>query len=475
MNRIYTKVMRIPAIASAMLVSLSGITSCSDKIDISGNMDSSALENSMAVYGYLKVPGNPRMCVTELRDTPVTVPVQASLTNRCGFIAGFRIEPTPDEDLVAAYNLSHSTDFEILPETNFSIEDDGVVAIAPGDQDSYTLDLTVSPDGLVPGQTYLLPVKLSGQDVQISGTDGIRYFLFKAMGETPSTAKPSGIVSIVYVEVNGYNPLNAGEWTMASSGKQLFDIVNIFAANIKFDESTGRPYLSFNPNIKAILDGREKYIRPLQEKGMKVCLTILPDHDGVGFANLTDEDIRVFAAELKSVVDTYGLDGVDFDDEYAEYTGYDRPGFEEPTSVPYAKLCYEVKKIMPDKLCTLYFIGSATQGFNDDIEGMEPGDFIDYSYYSSYGSWSMAYEVIKGMEKNQWGPYSWDMNDYGEEWMMTDQVRSGGYGVQVYYDLRPANDPNVPAGNYEHTLNIITRDLYDDEVTHSGINHQKDW
>lgn len=295
-------------------------------------------------------------------------------------------------------------------------------------------------------------------------------------GELPSTAKESGIVSIAYIEVNGFNPLNAGEWTLATSGKQFFDIVNIFAANIKFDDKTGRVYLSLNKNVQGLLDNRDRYVKPLQDKGMKVCLTVLPDHDGVGFANLTDEDIRSFAAEIKSVVTAYGLDGVDFDDEYAEYSSHDLPGFISPAnSLPYSKLCYEVKRIMPDKLCTVYFIGSATEGFLTDIEGMEPGDFIDYSYYAQYGSWSEAYTMIKGMRKEQWGPYSWDMNDYGEEWMMTDRVKSDGYGVQVCYDLRAANDPNVSAGKYQYTLNVISRDIYGEDVVHSGKNHTKDW
>lgn len=479
MEKRYMKgIISIPLVAAVMAAAGISVNSCSETIDIPGNVDPSSLENSLAVKGFLKVPDNPRMKVVELRTEPVTIHLQAALSNTCSSIAEFTFNTSMYGSLATAYNQEHGTSFEALPESCLTLEDRGVAAVAPGDRESYIVDLKIVPDGLETGKTYILPVTLvcSTPEVTVSEEDKVTYFLIKALGERPSAAKASGIVSIVYVEVNGYNPLNAGEWTLTTSGKPLFDIVNIFAANIKFDESTGRPYLSFNPNVKAILSGRDKYIKPLQDKGMKVSLSVLPDHDGVGFANLTDADIRTFAAELKSVVETYGLDGVDFDDEYGEYSSHNRPGFEDPGSLPYAKLCYEVKRIMPDKLCTVYFIGSATEGFETDIEGMEPGDFIDYSYFSSYGSWSEAYMTIKGMERNQWGPYPWDMTDFASAGsIMTSQVRSGGYGVQVFYDLRTSDDPNVPSGRYESTFNLMCPILYDEGATHSGIDHEKDW
>ena len=262
------------------------------------------------------------------------------------------------------------------------------------------------------------------------------------MGDIPSTDKGNNIVTICYVECNKYNPLNAGEWTLRNSGKQLIDIVHLFAANINFNKETGRVYVKLNKNLQYILNHKDKYIKPLQDKGMKVCLSILGDHDGSGVANLSDEDARYFAAELKAIVDAYSLDGVDFDDEWSEYDKYPLPGFPKRGPYPYARLCYETKRAMPDKLCTVYYIGACipapaigANGFNMQIEGMNPGDFIDYSYYAQYGSWSDGWNTIKGMKKSQWGPYSLDIQ---ESWpYMMDQTVKGGYGVQILYDLRP--------------------------------------
>jgi chitinase len=53
---------------------------------------------------------------------------------------------------------------------------------------------------------------------------------------------------------------------------------------------------------------------------MKVVLTILGNHQGAGICNFpTREAARDFAQQLANTVNTYGLDGIDFDDEYSEY------------------------------------------------------------------------------------------------------------------------------------------------------------
>lgn len=41
--------------------------------------------------------------------------------------------------------------------------------------------------------------------------------------------------------------------------------------------------------------------------------------NGVGLANLSKETAISVAKEIKYYVETYGLDGVDFDDEWADY------------------------------------------------------------------------------------------------------------------------------------------------------------
>lgn len=468
-NSIHSRAFRFaPAVLSGILA----MVSCSEAIDVHTDIDDSRLGGLAGVSAILNIADAPRTGIIEMRLEPVELQAQISLTGKYSSIADFSV--TVDGGLAAEYNGEHGTDFKAFPAECISMEDEGNILVAPGDVKSYDFSITLTPDdNVTAGETYILPLVLSSKNTDIS-VGGTKYLLIKALGEIPSTAKASGIKTICYVEVNGFNPLNALTWKLATSGTQLIDIVNIFSANIKFNSETGRAYLSLNPNVKHILDNRDKYIKPLQDAGMKVCLTILPDHDGVGVSNLTDEDIRLFVAELKAVVEAYGLDGIDYDDEYAEYTTHSIPGFPEASSERYSKLCYETKMAMPDKLCTVYFIGSITAGgFMSDIDGLEPGDYVDYSYYAQYGSWSSAYTFIKGMEKKQWGPYSVDMNN--ASLYMFDNVRNEGYGIQVIYDLRAENDPNVVPGSYKTTLNTIATKLYDENIMHTGVNYTKDW
>lgn len=462
------------AIAAAGMLPL---VSCTEAIETDLAGDTSRLENTMTVLGYCNVLDNPRLAAMEVRTEPVTIRLQAALTNRHNAIVDFSFIPEPSDDLMDEYNSQHETSFKALPAENVTLEDNGRIAIAPGDRVSYEFDMTVSPDGLDEG-TYVLPLRVTTESVKVSAADTVKYFVFKMLGDRPSAAKESGIVTICYVE-SGYNPLNAGEWTLATSGKPLFDIVNLFAADIKFNEETGRVYINFNSNIEAMLQNRDKYIRPLQEKGIKVGLTFLPNGDGVGQSNLTDADIKTLAAEIKSIMETYDLDVVDFDEEHAGYTENPQPGFEDNGPLPYEKLCYEVKRLLPDRLLTVYYIGSGmTNGFPYDVNGVEPGDFIDYAYWSMYMSYdySNGWSKIKGMEKSQYGPYPFAFGPDGGEMYEPNlkQVRDEGYGVQIVYNL-DVKDGNEAKGNYESKLGQISRALYDEEIRHSGINHGVDW
>ncbi|MDN5423719.1 MAG: hypothetical protein L0G07_09960, partial [Chryseobacterium sp.] len=115
---------------------------------------------------------------------------------------------------------------------------------------------------------------------------------------------PTGIC---YVEVNNNNILNAGSYKLQTSGNYLFNVVNIFAANINYDTGRGRAYLSNNNNVTKVLTNADTYIKPLQNKGMKVVLTILGNHQGAGFCNFpTREAAKDFALQLAHTVNTYG-------------------------------------------------------------------------------------------------------------------------------------------------------------------------
>jgi len=166
----------------------------------------------------------------------------------------------------------------------------------------------------VTGKTGTAPAAGSGLDKTIAGTD-------------------QKVKTAVYIEVNDRNPLNAGSYIL-EDGSYLFDYVIIFAANIRsrncaleIDQSHGctlsGPHLHLNENVRYILQNRNKYIVPLQQKGIKVLLGLLGDHDGIGFGAMTDTEIDEFIASVKAGVELYHLDGIDFDDEWASREDWD--------------------------------------------------------------------------------------------------------------------------------------------------------
>jgi hypothetical protein len=150
------------------------------------------------------------------------------------------------------------------------------------------------------------------------------------------------VKTAVYIEVNDHNPLNAGAYTL-EDGTPLFDYVILFAANIrtrncatetdmKHGCTKSGPHVHLNENVRYILENRQEYIVPLQNKGIKVLLGLLGDHDGITFASMNDTDRATFIADLKNEVEHYHLDGVDFDDEWGSKE--DWGGWGENYTVP---------------------------------------------------------------------------------------------------------------------------------------------
>lgn len=112
------------------------------------------------------------------------------------------------------------------------------------------------------------------------------------------------------MEVNDTNPLNNLSFTLKSNGKPLVDALIIFSANINYNAETGRVYIFNNENVQALLDNREHYLKPLQDRGMKIILGLLGNHDRSGVANMSKETAQAFAQEVKAMCDAYQLDGI---------------------------------------------------------------------------------------------------------------------------------------------------------------------
>jgi len=269
--------------------------------------------------------------------------------------------------------------------------------------------------------------------------------------QSATTVKP-GPLSVVYVEVNSNNILNSGCYTLLNSGQQLFDIAIIFAANINYDAIHHRAIEYNNENVTKVLQNKNTYIKPLQDKGIKVLLSILGNHQGAGISNFTSRTaIKDFAKQLRDTVNFYGLDGIDFDDEYADY-GVN--GLPQPNDSSFTMLLAACRQLMPNKILSFYYYGPATNKMV--YKGIEAGRFLNYSWNAIYGTFNPP--AVPGMSKSQLAPAAVWVNNTRPSTAksLATQTINGGYGAYLYYDLTKQNNSGYFSG--------ITNILYGDST-----------
>ncbi|WP_370901018.1 endo-beta-N-acetylglucosaminidase H [Chryseobacterium gossypii] len=269
-------------------------------------------------------------------------------------------------------------------------------------------------------------------------------------------AQPLNPLGVCYVEVNSNNILNVGSYTLQNSHKQLFDVAIIFAANINYDVSKNRAYVSNNNNVTKVLNDVNTYVKPLQQKGIKVLLDILGNHQGAGICNFPNQQAaRDFALQIAHTVYTYGLDGVDLDDEYA---GYGNNGTGLPNDSSFVMLLQELKAAMPDKLITFYYYGEAIsrQTYNGD----KAGNYINYSWNAMYSTYSVP--NVPPLNKTKLSPAATWIGNTPTSTLanLATNTKNDAYGVFMWYDLKGNN-----VANYLSTASNI---LYNENTQLSG-------
>ena len=242
-------------------------------------------------------------------------------------------------------------------------------------------------------------------------------------------------VMAVYVETNDVNPLNAGDYYFTDNSKKFIDILELFAANIHKETVNGqvRPTLYLNDKLTNVLEngGVATYVSPLQTMGISVLLTILGDHQGIGVANMNETQADQFGTILAAVVKHYGLNGIGFDDEYADYT----PGTVNNTS--YSQIITKLHQLMPTgKLITVF-----DWGFTNTINSTA-ASYIDYAYHGYFGSYVTS-SNITGMNKERWSPVSFNLGNYISPTTAQNyasRAKNEGYGAMMDFNLRTRND-----------------------------------
>lgn len=376
-------------LGALFFVGASLCSSCADDLEIGKQFDESTLDGIYENCAFLADgKSNKSINVVELYTEKYSTLVKMNLTKEITSSSSAKV--LIDESYLATYNQLHGTDFEMFPGTLVALANNGVLQIANGKTKEMEVEVTITADDKLEAEkTYALPLAVveSSSDITIKDEESRHcVYLIKDMRKSGDVFKGEDVVKgFLFFEVNDVNPLNALSFQL-ENGKYLWDVVVLFAANINYDAEAGRPYVKCNPNVQYLLDNNETLLQPLRKRGIKVLLGILGNHDVAGVAQLSKQGAKDFARELAQYCKAYNLDGANFDDEYSTEPGpddLDNPAITTHGREAAARLCYETKLVMPDKLVTVFDYG-AMYG-ETIVDGVDVKNWIDI-VVPNYGS-----------------------------------------------------------------------------------------
>lgn len=308
-----------------------------------------------------------------------------------------------DESLVEKFNAVHETELQMLPAANYSFPDGATLTVAKDNVRSATKKILIKESGLAAGD-YLLPlnVVVDGEEpVSLWQTMYYRINIREPqMGDGELNADK--VFAVFYLNTSVYDPRLADDYYLTKADATTYqdlwyrtigNIVNLRTVFVDYDAASERAILKLTSDMQYICANLTTYIRPLQDKGRKVCICIEGGGKGFGFCNLTDAQIDDFAAQVKALINEYGFDGVNLWDRNS---GYGKEGMPVINTTSYPKLIVALRKALAeDKLLTLTDHMEPTEYFWDTTAtgGIEVGKYLDYAW-SGYCDNNMLVQIV---------------------------------------------------------------------------------
>jgi hypothetical protein len=178
-----------------------------------------------------------------------------------------------------------------------------------------------------------------------------------------------------------------------------------------------------------------------------VSLSILGNHQGAGIADFASPEAAAgFAAQVADVVERYGLDGVDLDDEYSDYgVG----GTAQPNDRSVGWLISALRAELPDAVLSFYDIGPASASLATEDPAVNAQ--LDLAWNPYYGSWRVP--AIPGLGRERLSPAAVDVQATSTKTTRALAKRTvrEGYGVFLTYDL-PDDDRSAFVSTFTRVL-----------------------
>lgn len=178
---------------------------------------------------------------------------------------------------------------------------------------------------------------------------------------------------VAVVEVNNHYFPNVLYFQDSATGKSIFDLAFPFSANLNIDLNTGKPYVSYNDQHKAMI--RLGVFDKVRNGGVPVGLSLLGNHDAAGFNNFASvADATEFAQKIAFEVRQKKFAALLTDDEYSQGPS------QTPLSNSYVVLMSEIKRLLPDIFLCYYAYGGGSGEYN----GKQLGDIVDAEFGAYY-------------------------------------------------------------------------------------------
>lgn len=348
------------------------------------------------------------------KDLEITLSLGQDLTE--AFMAEVDRLNTQIEAYRKLFPLTPLYEAALLPDDNITLSEK-TLTIPKGKSISETIECAVSTDNLDLNTLYLLTINLelsTQNSPNVPDKNILQYFinLRPNIRSWENTIDPSVEISfdtefytVFYVNTERYQPLIADVFLYGKTSLLTWEtekvcsfgnLVNLRQSTVSYAPSSGRSLLSLDSDLRYVLEHADKYIRPLQNRGRKVCLCIQGGGKGIGFCNMTDTQIADFTSQVKEVVELYKLDGINLWDEGS---GYGKEGMPPMNTTSYPKLIKSMREAMPDKLLTLVDKEEPTEYFHDVVlcGGIEVGRYIDYAWHG-YFSYDEITQIVEPWE-----------------------------------------------------------------------------
>lgn len=358
------------------------------------------------------------------------------------------VTAAPDLSLVDEYNAANKTSLKPLPAANVTIANNGRITVPAGARISDKAEIAFSADGLEPG-IYLLPVVLDDgakaddrrqvlyygltvrkfdKDILETGTADTGLLTYDLELDTEW-------MTVFYVNTSEVQAHYADYVAWEKQDMDSFEIVyraslgniiNLRIAQVGYDASSKRAVFTPTTDLRYTLEHADKYIRPMQDKGRKICVCIEGGGSGLGFCNMNDAQIADFVGQVKTFVETYELDGVNLWDRGS---GSGKEGMPEVNMTSYPRLIKALREAMSDKMLTVVDYEEPTESFYDTslTGGIAVGDYIDYAWH---GYVSSDKPIVFADPWNEWSSFP---QEYPRKaFSGLDQSRYGTVNVPFY-------------------------------------------